>query len=97
MALINLQVGIDKPGNVYRLIHAMEAMPSSHGNGVHYLMIYATVRWSNENQEHDVFCIAMQYSDALGEMVNVSQPAHIALEDIDVLQQRFSVFVRTHS
>jgi hypothetical protein len=96
MALITLQVGLDKPGNVYRLVRAMEAVPSSQGPDVCYLMLRAVVRYGDSEEDREIFCIAMQYSDTLGEFVNVSQPAHVALEDIDELQVRFAAFVHAH-
>lgn len=94
MALINLQVGVEKPNNVYRLLKGMESVPSSHGDEVHYLLLHAVVNWQEGDQQREVFCIAMQYSDTLGEFVNVSQPAHIAVEDLDMLQVRFAEFIQ---
>ncbi|MBX3726809.1 MAG: hypothetical protein KF823_12940 [Xanthomonadales bacterium] len=94
MALINLQLGIEKPNNVYRLVLGMESVPSSHGDDVHYLLLHAIVNWHEGELQREIFCIAMQYSDILGEFVNVSQPAHIAVEDLDTLQEHFASFIR---
>ena len=67
---------------------AWESVPSSHHDGrAHYLLLHATVKWGSK-PESEAFLIATQYSDQVGEDVDVSQPAHILAEDIALAHNR---------
>lgn len=91
---ITLELKKDKPDNVYRLINRWQLIPSSHGEQVFYLFVDAWVQWGpGRDYPANVFSIVMQYSAQIGCNVDVSQPAHIHVEDIQNVNQLFQEFV----
>ena len=91
---INLNLHEAREDSVYRYIHAWEAIPSSHRDGVYYLLLHVDVQWGQaKNRNEEVFTIAMQYSDTPGRNVAASQPAHILVSDVELVQARLAAFV----
>lgn len=83
---IHLELRVKKPANIYRFIYDWLPVPSSHGDGIFYLMLHARVKWPGGRLK-TVFLVAMQYSAQVGEKVAVGQPAHILEQDLE----RFSI------
>ncbi len=91
---ITLELGKDKPGNVYRYINRWHLVPSSHGSDVFYLFVDALVQWGpKRDYPAKVFSMVMQYSSEIGHNVDVSQPAHIHVDDVHKVMQEFEAFV----
>lgn len=91
---IKLELRTEKPNNVYRYVYDWHPVQSSIDANVNYLLLHVQVQWGlNRDYPVDVFSIAMQYSTNAGENVDVSQPPHIPVEDIDRVVEEFSSFV----
>ena len=89
----DLVLGVDKPDNVYRLIERWVMVPSSHGTEVHYLIMKGVFQWgANRERPVNGYAIAIQYSSEPGHSVDLSQPAHIPIEDMPSVLAALSDF-----
>ena len=91
---INLELRQDKPDNVWRFIYAWRESECSHDPNARYLFLHALVQWG-QDREHaeNVFSIAIQYSNEIGQNVDVSQPAHITEQDLPRVLKEFQEFI----
>lgn len=93
---INLELGVDKPDNVWRYVHAWQESPCSHDSNARYLFLHALVQWGSDRSHiENVFSIAIQYSSQIGKNVDVSQPAHIVENDATRVLKEFQEFVKS--
>lgn len=91
---IDLSLREDKPKNVYRMIEEWESVPSSHGSNISYLLLFGVFQWgADRGTPVRGFSIAMQYSAEIGKRVDVSQPAHITLEDTPRVLSAMNAFI----
>lgn len=92
---IRLQLKTDKPDCVYRYIDDWEIIQSSHGENIYYLFLYGVFQWgSDRNEPIKAFSIAIQYSNKIGMNVDISQPPHIKTEDVAIVTNAFSNFIK---
>jgi hypothetical protein len=90
---VTLLYRTDKAGNVYRYIEEWEAVPSSHGPEIFYLLLYGLFQWGvDRDTPVRAFSIVMQYSTKIGKNVDISQPAHIHEKDMKTVMEAFSAF-----
>lgn len=92
--LIDLALNEDKENNVYRYIESWISIPSAHGSGIYYLIMRGVFQWG-EKRDRPItgIAVAMQYSRETGKRVDVSQPAHIASEDIPAFVGALNEFI----
>lgn len=89
--LINLELRVDKPDNVYRFIYAWKTITITQDDNSFYLIFHALVNWNGSPE--NIFCIAMQRSREIGHQVDVSEPVHIPEEDIDIVNKIWLKFI----
>lgn len=86
----NLDFRVDKPDNTYRYIEEWEAVPSTHGNNIHYLFLYGIFKWQGRFVRS--FAIVVQYGSVLGQNVELQLPPHILAEDAERVWAAFAAF-----